>query len=163
MDNQFLFRLNEFLAKELENNEDYQNSVIVMAVEVDKSGRPLGTINKVFAPPFAALGLLDYMGVNLNSLRDGIFDKLEEDQMKVNSSNEIDFSELLGKYPPELRSVVEKYDDQLKEAILNGDMEALEELKRMILSELNKLRGDNPDDDDDGDDFDMKDFTGGSI
>ena len=159
MDNQFLFRLNEFLTKELETNEDYQNSVIVMAVEVDKSGRPLGTINKVFAPPFAALGLLDYMGVNLNSLRDGIFDKLEEDQMKVGSGNEVDFSGLLDKYPPELRSIVEKYDDQLKEAIMNGDAEALEELKKLILSELGKLRGGDSGDDD----FDMKDFTGGSF
>ena len=159
MDNQFLFRLNEFLTKELETNEDYQNSVIVMAIEVDKSGRPLGTINKVFAPPFAALGLLDYMGVNLNSLRDGIFDKLEEDQMKVGSGNEVDFSGLLDKYPPELRSVVEKYDDQLKEAIMNGDAEALEELKKLILSELSKLRGGDSGDDD----FDMKDFTGGSF
>ena len=159
MDNQFLFRLNEFLTKELETNEDYQNSVIVMAIEVDKSGRPLGTINKVFAPPFAALGLLDYMGVNLNSLRDGIFDKLEEDQMKVGSGNEVDFSGLLDKYPPELRSIVEKYDDQLKEAIMNGDAEALEELKKLILSELGKLRGGDSGDDD----FDMKDFTGGSF
>jgi hypothetical protein len=159
MDNQFLFKLNEFLTKELETNEDYQNSVVVMAVEVDKSGRPLGTINKVFAPPFTGLGLLDYMSANLNNLRDGVFDKLEEDQMKVSSSNEIDFSELLGKYPPELRSVVEKYDDQLREAIMNGDAEALAELKKLILSELNKLRGGDSGDDD----FDMKDFIGGSI
>jgi hypothetical protein len=159
MDNQFLFKLNEFLTKELETNEDYQNSVVVMAVEVDKSGRPLGTINKVFAPPFTGLGLLDYMSANLNNLRDGVFDKLEEDQMKVSSSNEMDFSELLGKYPPELRSVVEKYDDQLREAIMNGDAEALAELKKLILSELNKLRGGDSGDDD----FDMKDFIGGSI
>jgi hypothetical protein len=159
MDNQFLFKLNEFLTKELETNEDYQNSVVVMAVEVDKSGRPLGTINKVFAPPFTGLGLLDYMSANLNNLRDGVFDKLEEDQMKISSSNEMDFSELLGKYPPELRSVVEKYDDQLREAIMNGDAEALAELKKLILSELNKLRGGDSGDDD----FDMKDFIGGSI
>jgi len=164
MDNQFLFRLNEFLSKEIENNEDYQNSIMIMAVEVDKTGRPLGTINKIFAPPFSALGLLDYMSVNLSTLRDGIFDKLEDDQMKVNSGNEIDFSQLLDSYPPELKHVVEKYDDQLKEAILNGDMEALEELKRLILGEMNKLKGDSKDDDDDDDDnFNMEDFTGGSV
>ena len=159
MDNQFLFRLNEFLTKELETNEDYQNSVIVMAVEVDKSGRPLGTINKVFAPPFAALGLLDYMGVNLNNLRDGIFDKLEEDQTRISSDGNFNMEDILGKYPPELRSIVDKYDDQLREAIMNGDAEALEELKKLILSELDKLRGGDSGDDD----FDMKDFTGGSF
>ena len=159
MDNQFLFKLNEFLTKELETNEDYQNSVIVMAVEVDKSGRPLGTINKVFAPPFAALGLLEYMSVNLNNLRDGIFDKLEEDQTRINSDGGVNIEDILGKYPPELRAVVEKYDDQLREAIMNGDAEALEELKKLILSELDKLRGGDSGDDD----FDMKDFIGGSF
>lgn len=160
MDNQFLFKLNEFLEKEIENNEDYANSVVVMAVEIDKSGRPLGTINKVFAPPFTVLGLLDYMSENLNKLRDNVYEKLEEDQMTMGNGVEGAIEELLNKYPPELRSVVEKYDDQLREAIMNGDVEALQELKRLILDELNNSNGDSGDDDDD---FDMKDFTGGSI
>ena len=161
MDNQFLFRLNEFLEKQIENNEDYANSVVIMAVEIDKSGRPLGTINKVFAPPFTVLGFLDYMSENLNKLRDNVYEKLEEDQMTMGNGAAGAIEELLSKYPPELRGVVEKYDDQLREAIMNGDMEALEELKRLILDELNNSNGDSGDDDDD--DFDMKDFTGGSI
>ena len=157
MDNNFLFRLNEFLEKEIENNEDYANSVVVMAVEIDKSGRPLGTINKVFAPPFTVLGLLDYMSDNLSKLRDSVYEKLEEDKMTLSDGAIIE--DLLSKYPPELRNVVEKYDDQLREAIMNGDKEALQELKRLILDELKNSNGDSGDDDD----FDMKDFTRGSI
>lgn len=157
MDNHFLFRLNEFLEKEIENNEDYVNSVVVMAVEIDKSGRPLGTINKVFAPPFTVLGLLDYMSDNLNKLRDNVYEKLEEDKMTLSDGAIIE--DLLSKYPPELRNVVEKYDDQLREAIMNGDKEALQEIKRLILDELKNSNGDSGDDDD----FDMKDFTRGSI
>lgn len=160
MDNEFLSKLNKFLDKEIENNEEYSNSVVVMAVEIDKSGRPVGTISKVLAPPFTVLGLIDYMSENLNKLRDNVYEKLQEDQMTMGDDVEGSFKELLSNYPPELRSVVEKYDDQLREAIMNGDIEALQELKRIILDELNNLNGDSGDDDDD---FDMKDFTGGSI
>jgi hypothetical protein len=69
--------------------------------------------------------------------------------------------DLLSNTPDELKGVIEKYNDQLKEAIISGDMDALEELKRLIIEELKNMKGDSEDDDDDG--FNMNDFIGGSI
>ena len=157
MKNDLVNKLNLYLDKEVEKNESYTNSMMVFVVEVDQNGRPLGVLNKVLAPPFTALGMYDYAKETLEKMRDGIYDQLVKEQNDNSLPSTV--QEMYNKLPKGIHKILEKYHDELKEALESGDGEALERIKSKIFKEWSDLddNSDNPDD------FDIEDFIGGSI
>ena len=158
MKNDFLHRLNEFLEKETENNDDYTNALLINAVEVDRNGRPTGTLSKVIAPPFTALGMCDYIQEAVGKLRESIYNKLVQEVETDSDSDSNPIPEMFKNLPPGAIEILSKYHNELKEALENGDGETLERIKNKIYEEWKKLK-----DSDDPDEFNMSDFTGGSI
>ena len=140
-----------FLAQiqEIENKELSFNDHIIVCIEADDNGIPVGSALKVKGTPFQTLGMLDLAIRKLEEARESIHEKFETVENASRALNDL---------PSHIVDKIRKFEEEAREAMRNGDMDKLNELKDRVKNELG-ISGDDDDSDPDG--FNMNDFKGG--
>lgn len=141
----FLAQIQEIEKKELEFNDH-----VLICIEADDNGIPVGSAVKVKGTPFQTLGMLDLAIRKLEEARESIhekFDTVENASRAINSM------------PSHIVEKIRKFEEEARQAVKDGDIEKLEELKNKVKNELG-ISGDD-DNDSDPDGFNMNDFKGG--
>ena len=141
-----------FLAQiqEIENKDLSFNDHIIVCIEADDNGIPVGSALKVKGTPFQTLGMLDLAIRKLEEARESIHEKFETVENASRALNDL---------PSHIVDKIRKFEEEAREAMRNGDMDKLNELKDRVKNELG-ISGDD-DNDSDPDGFNMNDFKGG--
>jgi len=135
--------LQEFEDKNLPMNEH-----VLVCVEVDDNGIPVGSAIKIKGTPFQSIGMIEMVMRKLEEARDSIFEKFESVENASRAINSL---------PKEMVDKIRKFEDEARDAVMNGDMEKLRSLKDKIKNELG-MSGDDDDTDESG--FNINDFKG---
>lgn len=141
-----------FLAQiqEIENKELEFNDHILMCIETDDNGIPVGSALKVKGTPFQTLGMLDLAIRKLEEARESIHEKFQTVE---------DASRALNSMPKDVVDKIRKFEEEARDAMKNGDISKLEELKNRVKNELGITSDDDDNSDEDG--FNINDFKGG--
>jgi predicted RNA-binding protein with RPS1 domain len=141
-----------FLAQiqEIENKELEFNDHVLICIEADDNGIPVGSAVKVKGTPFQTLGMLDLAIRKLEEARESIHEKFETVENASRAINQM---------PSHIVDKIRKFEEDAREALKNGDVSKLEELKNRVKNELG-ISGDE-DDSSDPDGFNINDFKGG--
>ena len=142
-----------FLAQiqEIENKELEFNDHILMCIETDDNGIPVGSALKVKGTPFQTLGMLDLAIRKLEEARESIHEKFQTVE---------DASRALSSMPKDIVDKIRKFEEEARDAMRNGDIDKLNQLKDKVKNELG-ITGDNDENDADEDGFNINDFKGG--
>ena len=135
--------------QEIENKELEFNDHVLICIEADDNGIPVGSAVKVKGTPFQTLGMLDLAIRKLEEARESIHEKFETVE---------NASRALNGMPSHIVDKIKKFEEEARQALKDGDMDKLNELKNRVKDELG-ISGD--DDDSDSDGFNMNDFKGG--
>lgn len=135
--------------QELENKELEYNDHVLICIEADDNGIPLGSAVKVKGTPFQTLGMLDLAIRKLEEARESIHEKFQN----VESA-----SRALDSMPKEIVDKIRRFEEEARQALKDGDISKLEELKDKVRNELGIT--DNEDDSSSPDDFNIDDFKG---
>ena len=131
----------EKVEEKLQNDNIELNSHLMVCLEIDENGMPHGQVMKVSGDPYETVGMVDVAIEKLNNLRQNILDKFKKAEnvsRKLKNRNSL-------------------LEDELRKALEDGNIDALDGLKDALLRGLNDLqKGD--DDKKDDDDFDINDF-----
>lgn len=137
------------------NPENKFNDHIAIIIEVDENGIPNGNAVKVQGSPFTALGMVDYAIEKLNDVKENIYDKFHA----VES-----MSKGLRQIPEDIRKKIQEFENRARKAAMDGDIDALEQIKEEAKNLLHDQIKDD-DSDDEGfpgsDGFNIDDFKGG--
>jgi len=136
--------------QEIENKELEFNDHVLICIEADDNGIPVGSAVKVKGTPFQTLGMLDLAIRKLEEARESIHEKFETVE---------NASRALNGMPSHIVDKIKKFEEEARQALKDGDMDKLNELKNRVKDELG-ISGDD-DDDSDSDGFNMNDFKGG--
>jgi predicted RNA-binding protein with RPS1 domain len=141
-----------FLAQiqEIENKELEFNDHVLICIEADDNGIPVGSAVKVKGAPFQTLGMLDLAIRKLEEARESIHEKFETVENASRAINQM---------PSHIVDKIRKFEEDAREALKNGDVSKLEELKNRVKNELGI--SDDEDDSSDSDGFNINDFKGG--
>jgi predicted RNA-binding protein with RPS1 domain len=141
-----------FLAQiqEIENKELEFNDHVLICIEADDNGIPVGSAVKVKGTPFQTLGMLDLAIRKLEEARESIHEKFETVE---------NASRALNGMPSHIVEKIRKFEEEARQAMKDGDISKLEELKNKVKDELG-ISGDE-DDSSDPDGFNINDFKGG--
>jgi hypothetical protein len=140
----FLSQIQELQNKELEYNDH-----VLICIEADDNGIPLGSAVKVKGTPFQTLGMLDLAIRKLEEARESIHEKFQN----VESA-----SRALDSMPKEIVDKIRKFEEEARQALKDGDISKLDELKDKVRNELGL--SDNEDDNSSPDNFNIDDFKG---
>lgn len=135
--------------QEIENKELEYNDHVLICIEADDNGIPLGSAVKVKGTPFQTLGMLDLAIRKLEEARESIHEKFQN----VESA-----SRALDSMPKEIVDKIRRFEEEARQALKDGDISKLEELKDKVRNELGIT--DNEDDSSSPDDFNIDDFKG---
>lgn len=135
--------------QEIENKELEFNDHVLICIEADDNGIPVGSAVKVKGTPFQTLGMLDLAIRKLEEARESIHEKFETVE---------NASRALNSMPNHIVNKIKKFEEEARQALRDGDMDKLNELKNRVKDELG-ISGDDDDSDPDG--FNMNDFKGG--
>ena len=135
--------------QELENKELEYNDHVLICIEADDNGIPLGSAVKVKGTPFQTLGMLDLAIRKLEEARESIHEKFQN----VESA-----SRALDSMPKEIVDKIRRFEEEARQAMKDGDISKLDELKDKVRNELGL--SDNEDDNSSPDDFNIDDFKG---
>lgn len=152
----------------LEKTDIETNDHLLIMVEVDDAGKPVGTALKTQATPYALLGMIDMAMHRLEKARVQIKEKFE-------SMDEV--SRLVAKLPDELGKKIHALEKRMRDASERGDEiemksihreldELLQSSKSDITDFLRSMQSDNDDDQpkkNPGDDFNISDFLKGGL
>ena len=141
----YLEQIQEIETKDLTFNEH-----ILLCIEVDDNGLPTGSALKVQGTPYQTLGMIDVAIRKLEEARESIHEKFES----VESA-----SRMLDKMPKEVVAKIRKFEEEARQAMRDGDVSKLEELKNRVKNELGMSA--DEDDSSDSDGFNINDFKGG--
>jgi hypothetical protein len=135
--------------QEIENKELEYNDHVLICIEADDNGIPLGSAVKIKGTPFQTLGMLDLAIRKLEEARESIHEKFQN----VESA-----SRALDSMPKEIVDKIRRFEEEARQALKDGDISKLEELKDKVRNELGLT--DNEDDSSSPDDFNIDDFKG---
>lgn len=135
--------------KIIEDKDLKFNDHVLICIEADDNGIPVGSAVKVKGTPFQTLGMLDLAIRKLEEARESIHEKFETVENASRAINGM---------PSHIVEKIRKFEDEAREAVKNNDMDKLNALKDQIKSELGLSMND---DDSDEDGFNMNDFKGG--
>jgi len=136
--------------QEIENKELTFNDHVLICIEADDNGVPVGSAVKVKGTPFQTLGMLDLAIRKLEEARESIHEKFETVENASRAINQM---------PSHIVDKIRKFEEEAREAMKNGDIAKLEELKSRVKDELGM--SDDEDDSSDSDGFNINDFKGG--
>lgn len=133
---------------------------LVLALEVDPQGKPLGMVVKQQGSPFLLLGVIDKATEMLANARQQILDDLSEKEK---------ISRMVEKLPPALANQIKALEMRMRKAAADGNAEEminiqkeldnlLDSAKDGLLDMLRKKR-----DGEDGKDFNPGDFLKGGM
>jgi hypothetical protein len=144
----YLEQIQDIETKDLNFNEH-----ILLCIEVDDNGLPIGSALKVQGTPYQTLGMIDVAIRKLEEARESIHDKFQSVEKA---------SRMLNELPIDMVKKIRKFEDEARQAMSDGDIEKLEELKNKVRDELGILGedSDNPNDSDEPTDFNINDFKG---
>lgn len=136
--------------QEIENKELEFNDHVVICIEADDNGIPVGSAVKVKGTPFQTLGMLDLAIRKLEEVRESIHEKFDTVE---------NASRALNGMPRHIVDKIRKFEEEARQAVKDGDMDKLNEIKNRLKNEL----GISADEDDssDPDAFNINDFKGG--
>lgn len=132
-----------------DNAEANFNEHVLIMLEADENGIPVGNITKVKGTPFQVLGMVDMAIRKLEEVRESVLMKFEAVE---------NASSLMNQLPEELRAKVKDFENRAREAASKGDIDSLEKLRNALKEELGMQ--DN-DDDSDESGFNLNDFKNG--
>jgi len=135
--------------KIIEDKDLKFNDHVLICIEADDNGIPVGSAVKVKGTPYQTLGMIDLAIRKLEEARESIYDKFETVENASRAMNSM---------PSHIVDKIRKFEEEAREAVKNGDIDKLEELKDRVKNELG-ITGDDDDSDPDG--FNMNDFKGG--
>jgi hypothetical protein len=152
----------------LEKSDAEFNDHLLIMVEVDDAGKPVGTALKTQATPYALLGMIDMAVHRLEKARVQIKEKFE-------SMDEV--SRIVAKLPGDLGEKIYALEKRMRDASERGDEIEMKAIHRELDDLLNTNKSDvtdllrsmrnNDDDDqpkkDSGDDFNISDFLKGGL
>ena len=157
--NSLLSQLKSLLAK-AENGK--LKNFMLLAIEADSSGTPLGMVIKSEGSPFTSLGMIDMLKDKLEDSRAEIFVRMEQHQV---SDKE------LSKMPHALLSKLREFEERARKAADAGDIDELERIKaeaKIVLDQIKDANSKLNDKSDDSSDdtsgpskgFNLDDFKG---
>lgn len=164
MSSEFITKLNKFLEENLEkeiDNNNFSGQIAIFALEVNPNQTPGGVLAKVYAPPFSSIGILDYLRSVIDDTQNRVYEQIDKDKsdnVDIERGGPGEISELAKMIPEEFATIMEDYDEKIKDAIKREDLDELENLKKIIISRMKEIlnkKGDNPDN------FNIDDFIGG--
>lgn len=135
--------------KIIEDKDLKFNDHVLICIEADDNGIPVGSAVKVKGTPYQTLGMIDLAIRKLEEARESIHEKFETVENASRAMNSM---------PSHIVDKIRKFEEEAREAVKNGDISKLEELKDRVKNELG-ITGDDDDSDPDG--FNMNDFKGG--
>lgn len=136
--------------KIIEDKDLKFNDHVLICIEADDNGIPVGSAVKVKGTPYQTLGMIDLAIRKLEEARESIYDKFETVENASRAMNSM---------PSHIVDKIRKFEEEAREAVKNGDIDKLEELKDRVKNELGITGDDDNDSDPDG--FNMNDFKGG--
>lgn len=136
--------------KIIEDKDLKFNDHVLICIEADDNGIPVGSAVKVKGTPYQTLGMIDLAIRKLEEARESIYDKFETVENASRAMNSM---------PSHIVDKIRKFEEEAREAVKNGDIDKLEELKDRVKNELGITGDDDGDSDPDG--FNMNDFKGG--
>ena len=122
------------------------NDHVLICIEADDNGLPIGSAVKVKGTPFQTLGMLDLAIAKLEEARDSIHEKFQSIE---------DASRMMNNLPKEMVDKIRNFEEQAREALKNGDIDKLEALRDQVKNDLGIK-----DDEGDEDGFNINDFKG---
>lgn len=131
---------------DLEEKGTSFNDHVLICIEADDNGLPVGSAVKVKGTPFQTLGMLDLAIAKLEEARESIHDKFQSAE---------DASRMMSKLPKDMVDKIRNFEEQAREALMKGDIEKLEALRDQVKNDLGIK-----DDEDDEDGFNINDFKG---
>lgn len=152
----------------LEKSDIEVNDHLLIMIEVDDAGKPVGTALKTQALPYTLLGMIDMAIHRLEKAREQVKEKFE---------NMDEVSRLVAKLPDELGQKIHSLEKRMRDAAERGDEAEMKSIHRELDDLLQSSKGDITDflrglrdsDDDDqpkkdsGDDFNISDFLKGGL
>jgi hypothetical protein len=135
---------------QIEEQKITLDSHLMICLEINSDGMPAGQVIKVSADPYEVLGMIDVAMHKLDELRNNIIDKFKKTEKA---------SRIMNGLPKNIMDKLNDFENELKDAMEDKDIKALEDLKNKILGDLDK--DDDKKDSDDNDDFDINDFKSG--
>lgn len=135
--------------------EDLPNHVLI-CIETDEEGIPVGTAINVKGRPFETLGMIELALHKLEQSREEVIEKFE--------SVERESKNRLSDIPEEAQQKLRDLEKRARQAAQEGDLSALFALKaeaeEYMQTLKEKMQGENNDDDDDSDssNFNLSDF-----
>jgi predicted RNA-binding protein with RPS1 domain len=136
--------------KIIEDKDLKFNDHVLICIEADDNGIPVGSAVKVKGTPYQTLGMIDLAIRKLEEARESIHEKFETVENASRAMNSM---------PSHIVDKIRKFEEEAREAVKNGDIDKLEELKDRVKNELGITGDDDNDSDPDG--FNMNDFKGG--
>lgn len=136
--------------KIIEDKDLKLNDHVLICIEADDNGIPVGSAVKVKGTPYQTLGMIDLAIRKLEEARESIYEKFETVENASRAMNSM---------PSHIVDKIRKFEEEAREAVKNGDIDKLEELKDRVKNELGITGDDDNDSDPDG--FNMNDFKGG--
>ena len=164
MSSEFITKLNKFLEENLEkeiDNNNFNGQIAIFALEVNPNQTPGGVLAKVYAPPFSSIGILDYLRSVIDDTQNRVYEQIDKDKSEnvdIERGGPEEISKLAKMIPEEFATIMEDYDEKIKDAIKREDLDELENLKKIIISRIKEIlnkKGDDPDN------FNIDDFIGG--
>jgi hypothetical protein len=141
----------ESILKKLSDLEDQNlkfNEHVLICIEADDNGIPVGSAVKVKGTPYMTLGMIDLAMHKLQEARDSILDKFETVEQASRAINEL---------PKDVVDKIRKFEEEARDAMQRGDIAKLEQLK----DEAKNLLGLDMDDENrDESGFNINDFKG---
>jgi hypothetical protein len=131
---------------DLEEKSKSFNDHVLICIEADENGLPVGSAVKVKGTPFQTLGMLDLAIAKLEEARDSIHEKFQSIE---------DASRMMNKLPKEMVDKIRNFEEQAREALKNGDISKLEALRDQVKNDLGLSE-----DEGDEDGFNINDFKG---
>lgn len=131
---------------DLEEKGTSFNDHVLICIEADDNGLPVGSAVKVKGTPFQTLGMLDLAIAKLEEARESIHDKFQSAE---------DASRMMSKLPKDMVDKIRNFEEQAREALMKGDIEKLEALRDQVKNDLGLSE-----DDGDEDGFNINDFKG---
>jgi len=132
--------------RDLEDKSKSFNDHVLICIEADDNGLPIGSAVKVKGTPFQTLGMLDLAIAKLEEARDSIHEKFQSIE---------DASRMMNNLPKEMVDKIRNFEEQAREALKNGDIDKLEALRDQVKNDLGIK-----DDEGDEDGFNINDFKG---
>jgi seryl-tRNA synthetase len=146
MENSLMKKIAELIKSS--DSSDQNNHLLIM-VELDNRGLPVGNIIQAKGNPYEVLGMGEIINSKLTQIKASVMDKFEKVEKL---SNELE------SLPDDLKTRFKDFTKLFDEAVAKGDADAMKELLKFLSEEESKDNSDKKSDKGSDYDIDFNDF-----